>query len=132
MVSDSGDPVPGVWRFGGQESADLQGERGWNSLVGVEGKNPVVAGETGSEILLINVPGPCSRLSSCAFCPGDGDGAVSAAGVNDDDFVGPGSAVDGVSDMCGFVERDDCDRDTRHGADVIARPRSARLRSRPR
>ena len=38
-----------------------------------------------------------------------------AAGVDDDDLVGPGGAVDGVGDMCGFVERDDGDRDTRHG-----------------
>src|SRR5262245_9053076 len=129
MVGDPWDPVPAARRLGGQEGANLGGERLRDPFVGVEGEDPIVAGHTCGEVLLIDVAGPGACFGSGSLGPGDRERVVNAARVNDDDLVGPGGAVDGGGDVCGFVQRDDGDRDTRHGGDVIARSCSARPRS---
>jgi hypothetical protein len=41
---------------------------------------------------------------------GYGDGVVGAAGVDDEDFVSPGGAVESRGDVSSLVERDDRDR----------------------
>jgi hypothetical protein len=53
-------------------------------------------------------------LDARTLAAGDGDSIVAAAAIDDDDLVGPGGAVDGGSDVLGFVERDDRDGDSRH------------------
>src|SRR4030095_15051924 len=129
MIGDAWNPVAPQWWLGRQQSSYLGRERRRYPFVGVDRENPVMAGEAGGEILLVDVAGPCSCLSYRSLRAGDGKRVVRAARVDDDDLVGPGGTVDGISDMSGFVERDDSDRDTRHGGDVIAGLRS--IASRP-
>ena len=126
VVRDARHPVALAGRLGGEQRADLGGQRRRDAFVRVERENPVVRGQAVSEVLLIDVAGPRAGLHASALRSRDGDRVVSASRVHEDDLVGPGGAVDGVGDVFRLVEGDDGDRDLRHTG--ILRQRLAGLK----
>ena len=63
------------------------------------------------EVLLIDVAAPVTHQHAGPRRPSDIRGSISAAGVDDDNLVGPGRGLDGGGDVGRFVERDDRDRE---------------------
>ena len=84
-------------------------------LVGVHRENPVVGGGFGGEVFLLAVVGPVVDDEVCAVFAGDFFGAVGAAGIDDDDFVGDAAErSEGAGEICFFVESDDAGGDAVH------------------
>src|SRR5262249_6263382 len=81
----------------------------------VERKNPVVRSAFGGEILLVGVVGPLASKKFGAVLEGDFFGAVAAAGIDDDDFIGN---ADQGSESAGqvffLVEGDEAGGDASH------------------
>jgi hypothetical protein len=84
-------------------------------FVGVHRENPVVGGGFGGEVFLLAVVGPVVNDEICAVFAGDFFGAIGAAGVDDDDFVGDaGEGGEGAGEIGFFVEGDEAGRDAIH------------------
>ena len=95
-------------------SAGSRGQRRGDALVGVEREDPVVRGQAGGEVLLIDVAGPGARLDARAF--GAAMATVSSVLPESTTMISSAqAALSMAAAMCRFVERDDGDRDTRHG-----------------
>ena len=58
-------------------------------------------------------------------------GAVGAAGIGDDDFVGPQHAGDGIRDLFGLVKSEDVGRYFFHGSSLLS-PTAAHAITAPR
>src|SRR5678815_4516665 len=67
MERDSWNTVSGDGGLSGEERTNLRGERCRDPFIGVEGQNPVVGGQAGREVLLIDVTGPWPCVGACAF-----------------------------------------------------------------
>src|SRR5581483_2775723 len=127
MKRDARHAIAAMARLAREDRCDFAGERRRDALVGVEREDPVVRRLVGGEILLIDVAGPRAREHAHAAAARDRHRSIRAAGVDDEDLVGPGGGIDRRADVFLFVERDDRDRDRRHrsyygvvGAPVVA------------
>ena len=106
---EPGDPV-GVELWGaGEEGLDAGGERRGEDFVGVEGKDPGVGAFVDGGVHLGAVALPGLGVDDAAEFAGDVEGAVSGAGVDEDEFVGPGDALKGAPEVGGFVAGEDGD-----------------------
>jgi len=84
-------------------------------LVGVHRENPVVRGGFGGEVFLLAVVCPIVNDEICAVLAGDFFGAIGAARVDDDDFVGDaGERSEGAGKIDFFVEGDEAGGDAIH------------------
>jgi hypothetical protein len=84
-------------------------------FVGVHRENPLVGGGIGGEVFLLAVVGPVVDDEGCAVLECDFFGAVTAAGIDDDDFVGDAAERgEGAGEIGFFVESDDAGGDAVH------------------
>ena len=114
MKGDARHAIAGRRRRRREQLPDLGGELRRHALVGIERKDPVVAGLLGGEILLRDVAGPRPHDHLVGELPRNRDGVVGALAVDDDDLVGPREGLERGLDVRRFVEGDDGGRD-RHG-----------------
>ena len=84
------DPVTAGRRLTIHEGANLGRELRRHALVGVERQDPVVRCQSRGVILLRAVPGQPRTSTRVASLLGDRHRSIGAAGIDDDDFVGPG------------------------------------------
>ena len=98
--------------------SNLIGERWRDPLVGVERKNPVVAGQRGGEVFLGDIARPGAHHDAGPALVRDTSGVVGALAVDHDDFVGEGNRFEGRPDVGGLVPGNDDGRDGRHGLRV--------------
>jgi len=86
-------------------------------FVGVHRENPLVGGGFGGEVFLFAIVGPVVDDEGCAVLDSVLFGAIRAAGIDDDDFVGD-AAERGqcAGEICFFVESDEAGGDAVHCA----------------
>ncbi len=92
-------------RVGFQLLDDLVPELLRYFLVGVNEENPIVVCHILYQVLLANVAEPVVRVDPVGVFLADFDRIVRAMTVNNDDFVGPGDALQAASNLCLFIER---------------------------
>ena len=99
----------------GEQAEDLVAHRLGAALVGIEAENPFVAASLDGAIAQIAKAVERHLDHPRAEARGDLGGAVGAAGIDDDDLVGPQHAFDRGFDLLGLVECEDIGGDFLHG-----------------
>src|SRR2546427_561510 len=86
-----------------------------DALVGVDAQHPVVRHQIQRLIAELPEARKVALIDLVRVFPADLLSPVGAVGVQDDDLVGPGEALEGTTDLPFLVERQDVSRELRHG-----------------
>jgi hypothetical protein len=92
-----------------EDRADLFCQTGSHALVRIQRQDPVVRGKLRCPVLLGAVTRPVADLDARGPATRDVRCTVRAAGVDDDDLVGPGHRLERRPDVSRLVECDDRD-----------------------
>ena len=115
MPRHARDAISGMRRFRRQHVLDFTRELRRHALIGVERQDPVVARDRRRVVFLGDVAGPLAHDDMWREPLRDRHGVVGAAGIDDDQLVGPGDRLQRLADVRRFVPGDDRDRELRHG-----------------
>jgi hypothetical protein len=99
---------------------DLVAKRGRDLLVGVEVEDPRVRGSGTAKVALPDVAQPLVLEDPVGELAADGQRAIGAEAVHDDDLVAPRDAPEAAPDLALLVEHDDA------GGDLLAHGRVVR------